>query len=101
MRISGVHMVNTNAWARLARRTSGWLAAVAGVAAVAAALQPGASTAATTTLTVKAVADASVRSGTPTSNYGSTTTIRADGSPVENVLLRFVVSGTAGQQLTG
>jgi hypothetical protein len=53
-----------------------------------------AATAATTTVT--AAADAHVQADFPTTNYGSATALRIDGSPVANGYLRFAVSGTVG-----
>src|SRR6266508_3359093 len=42
------------------------------------------------------LADAYVNSGSPTSNYGSLTTLRADGSPDVHSYLRFSVQGLTG-----
>ena len=50
--------------------------------------------------TFKPVVDAYVRSDTPTTNYGTGTTLRVDSSPVVNSYLRFNVSGLAGQTVT-
>jgi acid phosphatase type 7 len=52
------------------------------------------------TLTINPVADAYVNSSSPTTNYGTAVSLRVDGSPVVNSLLRFTVSGTAGQPVT-
>ena len=41
-------------------------------------------------------ADTYVNSGSPTSNYGSATVWRVDGSPDEHAYLRFIVQGLAG-----
>jgi hypothetical protein len=53
-----------------------------------------AATAASTTVTP--AADAHVQADFPTTNYGSATALRIDGSPVANGYLRFAVSGTVG-----
>ncbi len=50
----------------------------------------------TTTLTLSPTADAYVNQSYPTSNYGSSTQLRVDGSPVVNSYLRFVVAGLNG-----
>ncbi|PPK93379.1 calcineurin-like phosphoesterase family protein [Kineococcus xinjiangensis] len=50
----------------------------------------------TTTKTFTAVADATVRQATPTTNDGATTSIEVDASPVEEALLKFSVTGTEG-----
>jgi hypothetical protein len=46
-----------------------------------------------TTLTVAAVADAYVDAANATTAFGATTTLLADASPVQQVFLRFAVSG--------
>jgi hypothetical protein len=48
------------------------------------------------TLTLTAIADSYVNAGSATSNYGSLTTLRADGSPVVRSYLRFNVQGLNG-----
>ncbi len=48
------------------------------------------------TFTFVPVADAYVNSGSPTSNYGSSTALRADGSPDVHSYLRFDVQGLNG-----
>ena len=50
----------------------------------------------TPTVTFTPVADAYVISTSASTNYGSATTLRVDGSPVTNSYLRFVVSGLNG-----
>jgi acid phosphatase type 7 len=52
--------------------------------------------AASTTMTFNPVADAYVSQSAPTSNYGITTTLRVDNSPVVRSYLRFTVSGFSG-----
>jgi hypothetical protein len=49
-----------------------------------------------TTLTFAVGADTYVNSGSPTSNYGTATVWRADGSPDLHAYLRFIVQGTGG-----
>lgn len=51
-------------------------------------------------ITIFPVADTYVSSSSPTSNYGSATTIRLDGSPDLHGYLRFNVQGTAGTPIT-
>ncbi len=46
--------------------------------------------------TLNPVADAYVDSTLPSTNYGSSTQIRVDGSPIVNSYLRFDVSGVSG-----
>lgn len=53
-------------------------------------------TATPSTSTFTAIADAYVNSGSPTSNYGSSTTLRADASPDLHSYLRFNVQGLNG-----
>lgn len=48
------------------------------------------------TTTFNPVADAYVNSGSPSSNYGTSTTLRVDGSPIMNSYLRFSVAGLTG-----
>jgi hypothetical protein len=52
--------------------------------------------AATTTFTFKPVADAYVISTSASTNYGKTTNIRIDNSPITRSYLRFSVSGLNG-----
>ena len=47
------------------------------------------------TLTSWPDADATVKAGSPSTNYGSDLLLEADGVPVEEVLLKFSVSGVA------
>ena len=47
-------------------------------------------------LTLTPVADTYVNSGSPTSNFGSATTMRMDGSPDVHAYLRFTVTGLSG-----
>jgi hypothetical protein len=47
-------------------------------------------------LTFRPTADAYVNSGSPSTNYGSLTTLRGDGSPVVRSYLRFDVQGLNG-----
>jgi hypothetical protein len=53
-------------------------------------------TAAVNSLTFIPVADTYVDSSNPTTNYGSKTTLRADGSPDVHSYLRFTVTGVSG-----
>jgi hypothetical protein len=53
------------------------------------------------TLTFAPEADASIYSGSPTVNYGTSTKLETDNSPVKHFLLRFTVSGVGTQQVTG
>jgi chitodextrinase len=50
-------------------------------------------------LTFSVGADTYVNSGSPTSNYGSATVWRVDGSPDLHAYLRFTVQGLAGYQI--
>jgi hypothetical protein len=52
--------------------------------------------AAAQTMTFKPVADAYVDASNPTTNYGGSTVLRADGSPDQHSYLRFSVSGLGG-----
>jgi chitodextrinase len=47
-------------------------------------------------LTFAPIADAYVNESSPTTNYGSSTSLRADGSPINRSFLRFNVQGVAG-----
>jgi chitodextrinase len=49
-----------------------------------------------TSLTLNPVADTYVNAGSPTSNYGSSTSLRADGSPDLHSYIRFNIQGTGG-----
>ncbi|HEU0297494.1 MAG TPA: DNRLRE domain-containing protein [Anaerolineales bacterium] len=51
------------------------------------------------TLTFAPIADASILSANPATNYGATTTLQIDSSPFENALLKFTVSGVNGRQV--
>ena len=59
---------------------------------------PSAATAATSTFTPSA--DAHVFADTPSTNYGSDTTLRVDGSPIRRAYLRFDVALPAGAVVT-
>ncbi len=48
------------------------------------------------TTTFNPVADAYVNSAYPSTNYGTSTALRADSSPIVNSYLRFSVSGLTG-----
>ncbi|MFL5909819.1 MAG: Ig-like domain-containing protein [Gaiellaceae bacterium] len=50
----------------------------------------------TVTTTFNPAADSYVNSGSPTSNFGTLTALRIDGSPVLRSYLRFAVSGLSG-----
>ncbi len=56
-------------------------------------------TCATSTVTLRPTDDATVRQDLPSTNYGSATTVGADGSPVTNFLAKFTVA--TGQSVTG
>ncbi|HEX7456248.1 MAG TPA: Ig-like domain-containing protein, partial [Candidatus Nanoarchaeia archaeon] len=51
------------------------------------------------TLTFTPTADASVKADAPTSNFGASTILEADSSPVEQFLLKFNVSGIDSKQV--
>ena len=53
-----------------------------------------------TTLTFVTAADSYVESGQPTVNFGGATQIVTDASPTRRLLLKFVVSGVGGRQIT-
>jgi Calcineurin-like phosphoesterase len=55
------------------------------------------SPAAAATTTLNPVADSHVQADFPTSNYGSSTTLRVDGSPVSLAYLKFDVQGLSGR----
>ena len=67
---------------------------------------PGVSSAVTVTvnngvssLTFISVADATTKKSSPTTNYGSTTTLEADNSPVTKFLIQFSVTGIGGRSV--
>ncbi len=53
-----------------------------------------------TTLTFKATDDATIDSTNPSLNLGSTSRLTADGSPVNDFLVKFAVTGSAGCTIT-
>ena len=53
-------------------------------------------TATPTSNTITPIADSYVNSGSPTTNYGTATSLRADGSPDLHSYLKFTVSGLSG-----
>ncbi len=59
-----------------------------------------ATAAATTTLTFAPDADASIYSGSPSQNYGSSSKLETDNSPIKHFLIRFTVSGVGAAQVT-
>jgi hypothetical protein len=69
-------------------------AAVTAVALIVASVSS--ATAAATSVSLKPVADTSVNASAATTNYGSSPSLRIDGSPVWNAYLRFDLSGTTG-----
>jgi chitodextrinase len=52
------------------------------------------------TLTFAPEADASIYSGSPTANFGTSSRLETDNSPVKHFLIRFTVSGVGSQQVT-
>lgn len=62
-----------------------------------AASRAGAATATTTTVTLTPIADAYVDSSAPTTKYGSSTSLRIDGSPTVRSYLRFSLGNVSGQ----
>jgi parallel beta-helix repeat protein len=52
------------------------------------------------TFTFAPDADATLYSGSPNTNFGFLNAVETDGSPVKNILLKFVVSGIDGRQVT-
>ena len=52
------------------------------------------------TLTFGPDADASVYSGSPTTNYGAATSLEVDNSPIKNFLIRFTVTGVGTRTVT-
>ena len=59
--------------------------------------EPPPTSAANPTQTVTATSDAYVAASRPSTNYGTSTALRIDGSPVQRAYLRFTVAGLAGQ----
>jgi chitodextrinase len=53
-----------------------------------------------TTLTFTPSDDASIYYDTPSTNYGSATTVETDNSPVKNFLLKFTVAGVGTKAVT-
>ncbi len=53
-----------------------------------------------TSLTFSPVADTWVNASSPTTNYGTSVSLRLDGSPDVHSYLRFVVSGTGGKTIS-
>ena len=53
-------------------------------------------TAPTVSLATTATDDTTVKKDTPAKNFGSTATIKSDGVPIEDGLVKFTVTGTAG-----
>ncbi|MDP9185200.1 MAG: DNRLRE domain-containing protein, partial [Actinomycetota bacterium] len=56
---------------------------------------------ASTTLTFAPDADASIYAGNPTGNYGTSSKLETDNSPVKHLLIRFTVTGVGTSQVTG
>lgn len=52
-------------------------------------------------MTFSATADAVVKRDSPTTNFRTATGLKADNSPVEQIFLKFTVTGTAGSTVTG
>jgi hypothetical protein len=78
------------ALARLARPAAALSAVVLVAASVSSA------SAATTSVSLQPVADTWVNPGIPAANYGTSTSLRIDGSPVWTSYLRFDLSGVSG-----
>jgi fibronectin type 3 domain-containing protein len=55
---------------------------------------------AATTMTFNADADASIYAASPSTNYGSSTRLETDNSPIKNFLIRFTVTGTGTGTVT-
>jgi hypothetical protein len=51
--------------------------------------------------TYSPIADASIMPGTPTTNYGGTTVLDADNSPVEHFLIKFTAPEIVGKSIVG
>ena len=62
-------------------------------------LVPAAPASGATTLTFAPVADAHVLSATPTANFGTSTRLEVDNSPVKHTLIRFNVTGIGTAQV--
>jgi hypothetical protein len=62
-------------------------------------LVPARSASGATTLTFAPVADAHVASATPTANFGTSTRLEVDNSPVKHTLIRFNVTGIGTDQV--
>ncbi len=45
--------------------------------------------------------DATIKASSPNSNYGFSNSLQADGTTTEDFLLKFTVTGTSGQEVTG
>ncbi|HEY9526959.1 MAG TPA: DNRLRE domain-containing protein, partial [Anaerolineales bacterium] len=56
-------------------------------------------TASPSTLTFTPAADTYVRSDQPTTNFGASSQLLADGSPVKNIFLKFTVSGVGARTI--
>src|SRR5947199_8915726 len=63
-------------------------------------LAPVRATACSTTLVVSPTDDATVRADQPDTNFGTSTTLVADASPLRNFLLKFSISGVGSCQVT-
>ncbi len=70
------------------------------VAVVATVVTIGTASGATRSITSAPVADATIRADRPTRTYGTTTGLTVDNSPVQNTLMRFVVSGVGADAVT-
>lgn len=44
--------------------------------------------------------DAYIASGSPATNYGASTSLQVDNSPIKHILIKFAVSGLNGNQVT-
>jgi hypothetical protein len=82
--------LRARALTRLARPTAALSAIVLVASAVSSA------SAASTSVSLKPVADTWVNPGAPSTNYGTGTSLRVDGSPVWTAYLRFDLSGVSG-----
>ncbi|MDR3575858.1 MAG: DNRLRE domain-containing protein [Anaerolineaceae bacterium] len=63
-------------------------------------VMPASVQAATSTATFNPVADAAVYQSTPTTNFGSLTTLKVDSSPIIRSYLRFTVTGMTGKTVS-
>lgn len=52
------------------------------------------------TLLVPVAEDATIKKDFPNTNFGATSTVKADASPVQDFLLKFAVTGVAGRAVT-